>query len=744
MRILFTVAFALAALPAAAQTATTQPLTMERVFSDPSLSGPRPRAATFSPDGRSITFLQPRADDSTVLDLAAEPVEGGGARVLLDARALADDSNLSEAERARRERMRISARGVVTYQWDDQGRAILAPVGGDLFVADVSTGTVRRLTETATDEIGALFSPEGRYIGFVRDQDLYVIDTTSGAERRLTEDGGGAISNGVAEFVVQEEFDRFSGFWFAPGDQRIAFTRTDESAVPLIQRPEVNASGVTVVEQRYPRAGAANATVELFILDLNTGERREVDLGNNPDVYLVRVNWSHDGSALYAQRVSRDQRRLDLLRIDPVTGASRVVLSETARHWINVNNGFHALEDGGFLWISERDGFAHVYRYNERGRLLRQLTRGNWPVRKIAGFNEARGELFIVASTETPIEQHLYRVSLSRQVTPQRITEGAGLWSVEMNDDASAYIGTYSDVSTPSRVSLHASDGRFIRWLEENALDADHPFAPYVGRYPEPRFGTISAPGAPNVALHYRMDLPVNFDPARRYPVIVKVYGGPHGQTVSRTWTNPRDLVYLERGYILFALDNRGSYNRGAAFEAALGGRFGDVEVRDHLAGLAFLESQPFVDPDRIGVTGWSYGGYLTLMLMTAAPEAFDAGVSGAPVTDWRLYDTAYTERYLGMPDALGGIYALSSPLGGAANVSRPLLIVHGMADDNVTFDNTTQFIAALQQANVPFEMMAYPGQRHGLYSRWASRHAAETTLNFFDRTIGNAGAAQD
>lgn len=409
MRLLFALAFALAALPAAAQTATTEPLTIERVFSEPGLSGPRPRAATFSPDGRSITFLQPKADDSTILDLAAEPLEGGGARVLLDAHALADDSNLSEAERARRERMRISARGVVTYQWDDQGRAILAPVGGDLFLADPATGAVRRLTQTQADEIGALFSPEGRYVGFVREQDLYVLDVASGAERRLTSDGGGAISNGLAEFVVQEEFDRFSGFWFAPGDERIAFTRTDESAVPVIQRPEVNASGVTVVEQRYPRAGAPNARVELFILDLASGERREADLGADADVYLVRVNWSHDGSALYAQRVSRDQRRLDLLRIDPATGASRVVLSETARHWVNVNDGFKALEDGGFLWISERDGYAHVYRYDARGRLVRQLTRGAWPVRRIAGVSEARDELFFVASIDTPIEQHLYR-----------------------------------------------------------------------------------------------------------------------------------------------------------------------------------------------------------------------------------------------------------------------------------------------------------------------------------------------
>lgn len=733
--------FALAApmsAPAQAQTApASQPLTVERVYSDPSLSGQSPRALRFSPSGDAITFLRPKADDYLALDLVSEQLNGEGTRTLVDARALeVDESTLSEAERARRERMRVNAHGVVSYEWDEQGRAILAPVAGDLFVADVESGAVSRLTRTPADEIDAHFSPGGRYVGFVREQNLYVIDRSTNAEQRLSEDGAGAVSYGLAEFVVQEEFNRFSGFWFSPGDAYIAYTRTDESAVPLIQRPEINAAGVTLVEQRYPRAGANNARVELFVRELVGGGVVQADLGDNPDIYVVRVNWSASGDALYVQRVSRDQKRLDLLRIDPATGASRVVLSETSHSWVNVNDGFRALNDGGFLWLSERDGFAHLYRYDARGRLRRQVTRGAWPVRAVIGVDEANGYVFFAAGVETPIEQHLYRASYARTGAPQRLTQDAGWWVASMNDAGTAFLASYSAPSTPPQVSLRDADGHFIRWVEHNAVEGDHPYAPYRDRYLEPQFGTIPAPGAPRVQLHYRIDLPVGFDPAMRYPAIVRVYGGPHAQTVTRGWTAAQTRLYQEHGYVVFALDNRGSENRGVAFESALGGRFGDVEARDQLAGLAYLRALPYVDPDRVGVTGWSYGGYMVATLLSRHPGSFNAGVAGAPVIDWRLYDTAYTERYLGMPDAPGDIYRDSSPLAAAANVRDPLLILHGMADDNVTFDNTTQFVAALQQAGVGFEFMAYPGQRHGLYARWASRHARQQELDFFAQAL--------
>ncbi|MES1197219.1 MAG: S9 family peptidase [Pseudomonadota bacterium] len=730
-------AFALVATPALAQSSGA--LTPERVFADPDLDGPTPREVRFSPDGRSITQLRPRADDHLALDLWTEPLNGGAARELIDSRALAvDESNLSEFERARRERMRVSEHGVVEYGWDEDGTGLIAPVGGDLYYAPARGGAVRRLTHTPGDEVDAQLSHHGRFAAFVRDQNLYTLDIASGAEHALSTDGGGAISYGLADFIAQEELDRFSGYWISPDDTRVAFTRTDESNVPLIPRADINADGVTVTQERYPRAGSPNSQVQLFVAPLAGGAPVRVDLGAETDIYLARVAWSKDGATLYVQRLTRDQRTLDLLAIDPRTGQARVLLTEHDDHWINLNDDFRPLRDGGFLWTSERDGFAHIYAYDASGRLLRQVTNDPAPVHKLVGIDERNGYVYYESWRDTPLERQLYRANYRTGGAAQQITHGAGRWSVTMNEDATAFVGAYSDPSTPPQTALYHADGTRIRWIEQNALNARHPFAPYAGRYPATRFGSFPAPDDPHTQLYYRIDLPVGFDPAKHYPAIVMLYGGPHTQYVTYAWPAMSRRLFQEHGYVVFSMDNRGSSERGHAFETALGGRFGDVETRDQIAGLAFLRSQNFVDASHVGVWGWSYGGYMTLMLMTRYPDAFNAGAAFAPVTDWRLYDTAYTERYLGKPQDHPDIYAESSPLTNATHIARPLLIVHGMADDNVPFDNSTRFLAALQSHAIPFEMMAYPGKRHGISGAQTGVHWETTLLDFFDRHLQN------
>ena len=736
---IFAAVAALAATAASAQTSAPpgQALTAERAYGDPDIDGPSPKETRFSPDGRFLTTLRARDDDHLALDLWSEPLNGGRARRLIDSRAVApDESHLSEAERARRERMRISAHGVVEYGWDDAGTGLLAPVAGDLFYANARTGAVRRLTQTPGDEVGGRLSPRGRYAAFVRNQDLYVIDVGSGAERRLTQDGSATISNGLADFISQEELGRFSGYWFSSDDARIAYTRVDEGPVANIPRADINADGVTIVDQRYPRAGAANAVTQLFIADVATGQRVQADLGSNTDVYLARVAWAKDGRTLYAQRLSRDQRTSDLLAIDPHTGAARVVFTETDPYWINLNDDFRPLADGGFLWVSERDGFAHIYYFGADGRLIRQVTHGGAPVHAIAGVDEASGVVFYESWKDTPAERQLFRASYRNGGEAVQITHGLGRWSITMNKQATAYIATFSGPTTPPQTALYRADGARIRWIEENRLDAHHPFWPYAQRYLPARWGTIPAPGAPDVQLVYRIHLPVGFDPSRRYPVITTVYGGPNVQHVNAGWPSAAIRLFQEHGYVVFSMDNRGGWERGHAFETALNGRFGDVEVRDQLAGLAFIKSQPYVDPNRVGLWGWSYGGFMTLMMATSHPDAYNAYAAFAPVTDWRLYDTAYTERYLGKPQDRADAYAASSPLTNATRIARPLLIVHGMADDNVPFENTTRFVAALQAHSVPFEMMTYPGKRHGIGGAAQGIHWETTMLNFFDRTL--------
>jgi dipeptidyl-peptidase-4 len=723
-----------ASSPALAQ-APAQKLTPERVFADPSLTGPAARGVAFSPDGRLVTYLKPKDEDQQVLDLWAVEAAGGEPRRLVDSRALQpEDRTLSEAEKARRERARISNRGIVDYHWDDEGRRLLVPLDGDLYLAEAANGAVRRLTQTAGDEVDAKVSPKGRHVSFVRDQDLMVVDLATGGERAITTGGEGLVSYGVAEFIAQEEMGRFTGYWWSPDESRIAYTRVDESGVDIVPRTDIGPSGATVVEQRYPRAGRPNARVQLFVQAFAGGQPVEVDLGSDPDIYLARVDWAVDGRTLYVQRQSRDQKRLDLLAVDPSTGRGRVILTETAGTFINLNDDFRPLKDGTFLWSSERSGFRHLEHRAADGKLIRSLTKGAWPVWALTGVDESNGTVFFLASKDTPLERHLYAVNLRRPAEPRKLTSGQGWWSVDMAKGGRAFVGSYSDPATPPRTALYAADGRLVRWIEENRLDGKHPYAPYVSRHATPEFGTVRTDDG--VELHYAVTRPRNFDPRKRYPAILQVYAGPTSQQVLRQWRPLTDQLLLEAGYVLLRVDNRGVENRGVAFQAPMHLKPGVFEIRDQLVGVRWLKSQPFIDPERVGVMGWSYGGYATLMLMTEPGAGFRAGAAGAPPTDWRLYDTHYTERYFGMPEANKADYDRGEVVARLPKLEGDLLLLHGMADDNVTFDNSTRVMAALQSQSRPFEVMLYPGERHGIRGQAKGLHLWRTYLDFFGRKL--------
>ncbi|MBD3838160.1 DPP IV N-terminal domain-containing protein, partial [Brevundimonas sp.] len=421
----------LSAGSAVAQETPSNILTPERVFSSPSLNGPVAKGVSLSPDGQLVAFLRSREDNVDVQDLWAAPTGEGEPYKLIDARALVPDAGeLSEAEKARRERMRISARGVVDYAWDQQGRYILAPLEGDIFLASRADGKVRRLTETPADEIDAKVSPKGNYVSWVRDQNLVIYDLATGKETPITDDGAGLITWATAEFIAQEEMDRDTGYWWSPDERYIALTRVDESPVDVVPRFEITGGGATMVEQRYPRAGRPNALVELYVRDLQSGARVKVDLGANTDIYLARVDWSHDGKTLYVQRQSRDQKTLDLLSVDPATGASRVILSQKAEAWVDLNNDFHVLPDGRFIWSNEDSGWRHLYLYDRNGRRIRAITHGDYPVKHLDGVNERTGEVYFTASMrdgkELPIEQQMFRASLNRTVDPVAVTPAGG------------------------------------------------------------------------------------------------------------------------------------------------------------------------------------------------------------------------------------------------------------------------------------------------------------------------------
>ncbi len=746
--VLLVSALALTAGSAWAQSPDPAVLTPERVFANPSLNGPVAQGVSLSPDGELVAFLRAREDDVSVLDLWAAPTGAGEPFKLIDARALVPDAGeLSEAEKARRERMRISQRGVVEYSWDQQGRYILAPLEGDIFLASREGGNIRRLTETAADEIDAKVSPRGNFVSFVRDQDLVVLDLNGDRETAVTTDGEGLITWATAEFIAQEEMNRDTGYWWSPDERYIALQRTDESTVDIIPRLDITGGGASVIEQRYPRAGRPNAVVELFVHDRQSGRQTQVDLGENADIYLARVDWSVDGRTLYVQRQSRDQKTLDLLSVDPDTGASRVILTQTSEAWVGLTNDFRALDNGDFIWSSEETGWRHLSLFSRDGRRIRDITRGDWPVKGLTGVNQQTGEVFFTASMrdgeELPIEQQMFRASLRRTVTPTAVTPAGGWWGASMNRTGTAYVGNYTDLNTPMQSALYRADGTFVRWIEENRLDADHPMYPYVSRRQTPSFGTLESDGE---TLVWQMTTPPGFDPTKTYPVVMQVYGGPGvGGGVRKSWQPATSQLLTEAGYIVFRLDNRGEGDRSAAFKQALYLKMSQPEIADQVLAANYLRSLPYVDDDRIAAMGWSYGGFMTLHMLTEPAMGLASAISGAPVTDWSLYDTHYTERYMSTPEANPQGYAISDVVDQLDDLTGRLLLLHGMADDNVIFENATRVIDALQSRSVPFEMMLYPGQRHGVRGNERQLQQWRTYLDFLDRTVGSrAPSAQD
>jgi len=728
--------------------ARAEKLTLERLFSAPDLAGPNLRGVKISPDGKLVAYLRAREDDKDRYDLWAFDVRESRDRLLVDSRSLAGaDRALSTEEEARRERQRTSAySGIVEYSFAPDSRHLLIPLNGDLYVYDLArkpADAVRRLTSTEAYETDSRFSPRSNFVSFVRDQNLFVIDLATGSERAITKDGGNLVSYGMAEFIAQEEMDRDTGYWWSPDERHIALARVDESMVAEVERFEIQANGARVVRQRYPATGARNARVDLIVADLAADSRQPLDLGPDADVYLPRVDWFPDSRGIAVQRQSRDQKTLELLRFDALSGKGRVLLTERDAHWVPLHHELTFLtQRPQFIWASWRDGFEHLYLYGNDGTLIRQLTSGELtvvgesPEAAIRAVDERARRVYFTAGLPSPIERQLFWVSLDQPAAPRQVTSGAGWHGIAMSMDAHVFVDSFSDVDHPRSVSLRTAGGRLLSAMLPNKLDATHPYAPFRDEHVSAEFGVI--PAADGQLMHYKLLKPRNLEPGKRYPVLVDVYGGPGAQRVTNSWGSLFHQYLVQHGYVVFLLDNRGSGMRGARFETALGNRLGNIEVQDQMKGVEFLRGLPFVDAKRIGIFGWSYGGYMTLMCLMQAPDSFAAGVAGAPVTDWTLYDTHYTERYLSTPQANPEGYRLSNVIEYAPGLKRPLLLVHGMADDNVLFAHSTALMKRLQDLEKPFDLMTYPGGKHGLSRQSGTGlHASAQIVRFFDRELG-------
>lgn len=718
-------------------------LTLEAITGSAPLSGPTLMKPKVAPDGSRVTFLRGKDSDRNQLDLWEYDIASGQTRLLVDSKVvLPGTETLSDEEKARRERQRIAAlTGIVDYQWSPDAKTLLFPLGGELYLYDLGKQdreAVRQLTHGEGFSTDAKLSPKGGFVSFVRARNLWVIDLASGTQLQLTRDGSATIGNGVAEFVADEEVDRHTGYWWAPDDSAIAFARIDESPVPVQKRYEMYADRVEMIEQRYPAAGDHNVLVQLGVVAPREGATATwVDLGKETDIYLARVTW-RDPQHLTFQRQSRDQKKLELIEASLADGTQRTLITETGSTWVPLHNSLRFLKDGRFVWSSERSGFQHLYLASADGRQLTALTSGNWPVDELLAVDEDAGTAYFRAGIQSPLRSEIYAVPLAGGA-PKKLSQAAGMHSAAFANNASVYVDSWSNSSTPPQIELFRANGEKIATLLDNDLaDPKHPYAKYLQAQRPVEYGTLTAADG-KTALHYSLIKPEDFDPANRYPVVVYVYGGPATQTVTDSWPGRGDHLFnqylAQRGYVVFSLDNRGTPRRGRDFGGALYGVQGTVEVADQLKGVEWLKAQPWVDGSRIGVQGWSNGGYMTLMLLAKASDQYACGVAGAPVTDWGLYDTHYTERYMNLPAANPAGYTEGRVLTHIDGLTSPLLLIHGMADDNVLFSNSTSLMSALQQRGQPFELMTYPGAKHGL-SGANALHRYRIAENFLGRCL--------
>ncbi|MEP3422146.1 MAG: DPP IV N-terminal domain-containing protein [Erythrobacter sp.] len=716
------------ALADAHMTEATPELTFERVFASPSLNGPAPRQAKFSPDGRYLTLLRNREDDASRYDLWGFDLTTSEWRMLVDSEAIGSGRELSEDEKMQRERARVGGlSGIISYQWASDASGVLVPIDGDLYFARLD-GTVTRLTDTEESELNPSLSSRSTYVSFVRDRQLWV-GAVGEEAAPITPKEDDTIRWGEAEFVAQEEMGRLTGYWWGPNDQRIAVQRTDESPVGIVTRAAIGATGTQVFDQRYPVAGSDNAIVELFIMDPDGGNQVKVDLGEETDIYIARVDWGPD-DYLYVQRQNREQTVLDMLKVDPSTGESELWFTETAArddYWINLSDDYRFLTDGSLLWWSERDGYGNFYRLS--GDEWTQLTSLTEPATQLVGVNEEDNQFFY-RGVNGVLTQQIFGASLSGNAGSEQITDSDYTNSASMDPTGKMLLISRSASDQPTQSYLATRAGTRITWVEENALSEEHPYTPYLLSHAVPEYGTIEAEdGTP---LHYMMLKP-DMEPGKEYPVFYYHYSGPGPQVVDRGWDGALAQAVVDRGYIWFALDNRGTANRGVDFEQPIYRAMGGVEVDDQRKGAEFLQTLDFVDAEKIAIYGWSYGGYMTLKQLEADPGLYAAGISGAPVTRWELYDTHYTERFMGDPREVPEAYETASAIPDATKITDPLLLIHGMADDNVVFENSSEFISVMQENNVPFEMMLYPGYTHRVSGEQISPHMWNSIFRFLE-----------
>ncbi len=630
-----------------------------------------------------------------------------------------------------------------SYLWSPDGNEILFTGGTDLYLYDLSSKDLRRLTNDAESKEFVTFSPTGNRVAYVEKNNLYDVDLKTGKIEQLTTDGSDVVYNGKFDWVYEEELANRAtsgAYVWSPDGKEIAYLRLDDGPVPVYPITHYLSDHVTLTNERFPQAGDPNPIPSFHVVSVGGALKAET-FPFTPSMDMEYVGpefaWTPDSKGIAFMTLNRPQTVETLYLWNPSAGTDRVLVTEKDPYWINSHTAPYFLSGGkGFLWLSERDGWLHLYLYAMDGKLIKKETNGDWMIDHplfsdvpMFQVDEKGGWVYFDSTNPDPRERQIYRVKLGG-TEMQRLTHLTGTHVPMLSPDGRYVVDTFSDYQTPPETRLLSPDGKFIAMLDK---PADH-----LSEY-DPgatKFVDVKAPDG--AILHARLVLPPNFDPHKKYPVIVYVYNGPEVQLVENRWgvTSMFDLYCAQQGYLVWTLDGRGSWGRGHAWESVIFKHMGVHELADQLTGVKYLKSLSYVDPNRIGMWGWSYGGYMTLYSLTHAPDVFKCGVAGGPVTAWKFYDSIYTERYMRTPKENPEGYKDSSPLYSASRLKAKLLLIHGADDDNVHMQNTMNFIQALVEANRPFSLWIEPGQKHGFRGRKVDLFLYERIFDFFSRNM--------
>jgi dipeptidyl-peptidase-4 len=613
----------------------------------------------------------------------------------------------------------------------------LLTIGSDLFYYDIPKRAATRLTQSVSVKEEATFSSDGQFVAFVSEGNLYVTSIAAPAARPLTTDGGPDVSNGRLDWLYSEELygrGNYRAYWWSPDSSHIAFLQFDETRVPAYTLMNDIDYHPILDTLRYPKAGDPNPTVKLGLVPVAGSAIRWVDTSKYTDFLIVDAGWTPDGGSVAYQVQDRKQTWLDFNFADRATGSTTTVFRESGDAWVERWDNSSAdpiwLKDGSFLWLSERSGFRHLYHYGRSGALVRQITSGEWEVRRVNGVDEGGGWIYFSGTERSVLGNDVYRIKLDG-TGRQRLTAAPGTHYAIFNPGRSLFLDSRSDVTTPHQARLHRADGTELRVLESNPVPALAAF-----RLSTPEFLHVST--RDGFQMEAMMIKPPDFDPSKRYPVYQYAYGGPHNQSVVNSWGYSQYMYHqllAQHGIIVWICDNRTASGKGLLSVKPLYRNFGALELRDIEDCAGWLKQQSYVDGSHIGIYGYSFGGYLAAYALTH-PSSFSMGIAGGPVTDWRDYDTIYTERYMGLPQENPEGYLRSSPRFNAADLHGDLLLIHDTGDENVHLQNTMQFALELQKAGKPFQMMLYPTAGHGVGDPTLSRHERQTMLDFTIRAL--------